>query len=218
LVIAFVILVVPLGIVSVVLVILQPLVVGAWCTLCLVTAAAMLIMISPALDEVIATCQFLAASHREGKPFWRTFWRGASLARHAALAPSILHRKPAVEFASALGLTSVPWNLVLSAVLGIWLMAAPAVLAFGGAAAGNDQLCGALVVTFAIVGVGEVARSARLTNMPVALWLMAAPWLLPGATTAATWNSTVVGAALVLLSVPRGKVTERFGSWDRWVF
>ena len=47
-------LVVPLGVVSIVLVILQPLAVGAWCTLCLVTAVAMLLMISPAAGALIS--------------------------------------------------------------------------------------------------------------------------------------------------------------------
>jgi hypothetical protein len=55
----FGVLVVPLGVVSLVLVILQPVAVGAWCALCLLTAAAMLIMIAPALDEVVAMGQFL---------------------------------------------------------------------------------------------------------------------------------------------------------------
>ena len=43
----------PLGMVSVVLVILQPLVVGAWCTLCLVTAVISIVMVSPAMDELL---------------------------------------------------------------------------------------------------------------------------------------------------------------------
>lgn len=37
--------VLPLGITSIILVIMQPVVVGAWCTLCLITAAAMLLMV-----------------------------------------------------------------------------------------------------------------------------------------------------------------------------
>ena len=72
----FGILVVPLGIVSITLIILQPLAVGAWCTPCLLAAAAMIIMISLTLDEVVAMCQFLVQAMREGQPFWRTFWLG----------------------------------------------------------------------------------------------------------------------------------------------
>ncbi len=72
----FGILVVPLGVVSIVLIILQPLAVGAWCSICLLTALAMLIMIPLTLDEVVAMIQFLVQAKRDGKPFWRTFWKG----------------------------------------------------------------------------------------------------------------------------------------------
>jgi uncharacterized membrane protein len=45
----------PLGAVSILLVILQPVVFGTWCTLCLVTAAISVAMIGPAMDEVLAS-------------------------------------------------------------------------------------------------------------------------------------------------------------------
>ena len=47
--------------------------VGTWCTLCLVTALFMLVMIPLALDEVWANIQFMLRTRREGKLFWRTF-------------------------------------------------------------------------------------------------------------------------------------------------
>jgi hypothetical protein len=72
----FFILVVPLGVTSIVLVILQPVSVGHWCTLCLATAALMLVMIPFTVDEVVAMGQFLVQSASEGKPLWRTFWVG----------------------------------------------------------------------------------------------------------------------------------------------
>ena len=50
----FFILVVPLGGVSIFFIIIQPLVIGTYCTLCLIAALAMLIMIPLSLDEVVA--------------------------------------------------------------------------------------------------------------------------------------------------------------------
>jgi hypothetical protein len=47
--------------------------------LCLVTAAACLVMIPLAVDEVVAMSQFMAQAVREGKPFWRTFWVGDTI-------------------------------------------------------------------------------------------------------------------------------------------
>ena len=61
----------PLGLVSVLLVILQPVMFNAWCTLCLVTASISIIMISPSLDEVLACAQYLKREKKRGRPFWR---------------------------------------------------------------------------------------------------------------------------------------------------
>ncbi len=62
--------IIPPGVTSIVLVILQPVSIGAWCTLCLVASAVMLLMVSPALDEVIATGQFLYRTKRQGGNVW----------------------------------------------------------------------------------------------------------------------------------------------------
>ena len=71
--------VVPIGVVSIVFVILQPVVVGSWCSVCLFTALVMLLTIPFAVDEVVAMGQFLKRSVREGKPLWRIFWVGGAL-------------------------------------------------------------------------------------------------------------------------------------------
>jgi uncharacterized membrane protein len=68
----------PLGLVSVLLVIAQPVVVHAWCTLCLVSALISIILIGPAMDEVLASLQFLKGVHNKKLSVWRIFWQGAS--------------------------------------------------------------------------------------------------------------------------------------------
>lgn len=220
----FGVLVVPLGIVSIVLVMLQPVAVGAWCTLCLITAVAMLVMIAPAVDEVVAMGQFLAGARREGKPFWRMFWIGGTLDAYAAARPSRSHaaarwqrRSAAARAVAALDLNNVPWNLVASAALGVWLMASPAVLDTSGAAAASTQIAGALVVTFAVIAFGEVVRPVRLINVAIGLWVAAAPWILAGSTSASRWLDVAVGAFVIALSVRRGRIDEQFGSWNRYL-
>jgi len=69
----------PLGLTSVLLVILQPVVVGAWCTLCLVTAFISIVMISPAMDELLASFQYLQRVRREGYSVWDAFWGSRSI-------------------------------------------------------------------------------------------------------------------------------------------
>jgi uncharacterized membrane protein len=74
LVVLFGILVGPLGAVSVLLVILQPVLFASWCTLCLATAAISVLMIGPAMDEVLASLQHLAREARAGRSWWRALW------------------------------------------------------------------------------------------------------------------------------------------------
>ena len=62
----FFVLIVPLGLTHIVLVVLQPVAVGYWCTLCLLAAAVMLVMIPLMLDEMFAMAQFMRLAHREG--------------------------------------------------------------------------------------------------------------------------------------------------------
>jgi uncharacterized membrane protein len=64
----------PLGLVSVVLVIFQPVLVGAWCTLCIITAILSVVMIGPAIDELLASLQYLQRVKRSGHPVWKAFW------------------------------------------------------------------------------------------------------------------------------------------------
>jgi uncharacterized membrane protein len=66
----------PLGAVSIMLVIFQPVLFRAWCTLCLASAAASVAMIGPAMDEVLASLQYLRRVHRAHESVWRAFWGG----------------------------------------------------------------------------------------------------------------------------------------------
>jgi hypothetical protein len=64
----------PLGGVSIVLVILQPVLFNAWCTLCLPLAVISLVMIGPAMDEFLASLQYLRRQHGQGRSLWRALW------------------------------------------------------------------------------------------------------------------------------------------------
>lgn len=64
----------PLGLVSVLLVILQPVALGAWCTLCLLTAVISIVMIGPAMDEVLASLQYMKRIGKSGNSKWKAFW------------------------------------------------------------------------------------------------------------------------------------------------
>jgi Vitamin K epoxide reductase family len=73
--------VIPLGVVSAVLVVLQGAVVGSWCFLCLVTAAISLILVYWAYDEVWLSLRYLWGVWKETRSssaVWKATWGFAS--------------------------------------------------------------------------------------------------------------------------------------------
>ncbi len=66
----------PLGVVSIMLVVFQPVLLGAWCTLCLASAVISLFMVGPAMDEVLASLQHVKRRVDAGASFWRVLWNG----------------------------------------------------------------------------------------------------------------------------------------------
>ena len=210
----FGILVVPLGVASITLMMMQPVAVGEWCTVCLIAVAAMLLMIALTLDEVVAMGIFLALARREGEPLWRTFWLGGTL---SGAGEERRTRPDVVSVPAMIWGTGAPWNLVATALLSIWLIASASVLDTTGAAFDTTVITGGLALTVAAIALAEVTRAARFVNVLFGAWFALAPWLLSGATTASKWNGVLVGVALILLSLPRGTVRERYGGWDRYV-
>lgn len=207
--------IIPPGVTSIVLVILQPVGVGAWCTLCLAASVVMLLMVPPALDEVIAASQFLARTKREGGSLWRALWFGEGSA--AEEHEIVRARSPLKEMLHGIEVFSAPWNLLLGALLGVWLMAAPSALGLSGATADSTHMVGALVATIVVVAFAEPARSVRFLNVLLGLWLLATPWLLAGGTPAWPWVSTASGLALIALSLRRGPIEDRYGGWQRFI-
>lgn len=69
--------VIPLGVVSAILVVLQGTVVGYWCFLCLCTAVISLILVYLAYDEVYSSLLYLYRTWRRSRSWsvlWATFW------------------------------------------------------------------------------------------------------------------------------------------------
>ena len=112
------------------------------------------------------------------------------------------------------GMTA-PWTLVASGAMCLWLMFSPAVLGSSGWAADVDHVAGALILTFAVISMAGVVRSARFFNAPLGLWVLLAPWLVDGHGAIAQWLDPIVGAIAVVLVLPRGRIVEKYGPWTR---
>lgn len=217
LVLVFGLMIAPLGITSIFFIIIQPVVIGTWSTLTLIAAAAVLVQIPYSLDEMLATLQFMRRRSRAGRSLMRVFLFGDT---DEGAPPD--HRD---EFAARPGRllagmfgggVSLPWNLAAAALVGIWLMCTRLTLGSEGGMADADHVLGAIVLTILSLAAAEVARVLRLLLIPVALALAILPFLHQ-----APWpsmmNSLACAAALVVLSLRRGPIRGRYGSWQRWV-
>lgn len=217
----FGILVIPLGLVHIVLVISQPVVVGHWCTFCLVAAGIMLPMIPLEFDEVVAMGQHMAKRVRKGDPFWQVFWKGGDPegSEPDERSPELmdLPRKPLAVLAASVWGMSVPWTLLVSSVIGIGLMAMPGALGIEQHASDVYHLAGALIVVVSVICMGEVVRAGRYLNVLLGLTVAGAPWMLDGADMSARVAGVVAGLAVAALALPRGVVRECYGTWDRYV-
>lgn len=214
-------LVIPLGMVHILLVISQPVVVGAWCTFCLLAAVLMLPMIPLEGDEVVAMLQHMRGTRHRGQRAWDVFWKGGSPEgsqpdERSPGVPELVERPGAILRASVWGF-SVPWTLVIASGLGIACMATPSLARATGAAAASFQLAGALVVAFSVIAMGEVFRVGRFVNLPLALVLGLAPFVVGEASLAAKVWGLLAAAAIVALSLPTGPVRERYATWDPWI-
>ncbi|WP_447978270.1 SPW repeat protein [Candidatus Nitrospira bockiana] len=108
---------------------------------------------------------------------------------------------------------------LVNAALGVWLMAAPDVLGYGGPARTIDQVLGPMIASMAIISTSEVMRPLRWANVPVGVWLILSPWLL-AYPAEARWNSLLVGVLVAAFAAMRGAVRARFGGgwrvlWER---
>jgi len=211
-------LIVPLGVVSIYFIIIQPIVLGTWCTLCLAAALAMAIMIPFQLDEFVAMGQFLVWARRKGKPFWRTFWMGGAMEGGGDDTASGLSGTVGDMIGQANRGNSYPVALLVSCAIGVWFMLTRLTFGNAGAMADSDHLVGSLVVVFSIMAFSEIARPVRLINMLFGAWLIAAPWFLEGGGSAlSTWNGVIGGALLIALGLPRGRIRDSYAGWDKYI-
>ncbi len=213
----FGVLVIPLGGVSIFFIVIQPIVIGTWCTLCLISAAAMVIMLPYSFDEIVAMGQFVLRARREGQGLWRVFWRGGSASGGRVAGGPPLRIGSSGDGERFAQVRALPKGLILCALLGAWLMFTRLIFGTEGALADSDHLIGAMLFTFSIAAFSEVFRPLRAINFLFAGWLLLAPWLLEGGGLASALNSMVVGILVIVLTLPRGPIRNRYGSWDRFI-
>ena len=217
LVLLFGLMIVPLGVVSIFFIIIQPIWIGTWCTLCLIAAVAMLAQIPYSLDEIVATCQFTWRRRVSGQPLLRVLLSGDTDDGNPLPSDRPFERPPFVIVRDMLsGGVNLPWNLAACMAIGVWLMCTRLTLDAAGSMANADHLIGSLAITVSVIACAEVARTARFLNVALGLALFVTPFLYEasGAQLAA---SMACGAALIALSARRGRVSGRYAGWNRYI-
>ena len=218
----FGILVIPLGLVHILLVSSQPVVVGYWCTLCLLAAAIMLPMIPLEVDEVVAMLQFMVKARGEGKAFWRTFWLGDTLqggtSQNNDLEITHFAKEPLATFRAGILGMSAPANLVITAAMGLYLMFSPAIFSKSGTSADFDHILGALIITVSVISMAEIIRTARFVNIIICVILVIAAIFTQSSGPTGKLSSIVCGFIIAVLSLPRGKILQHYGGWERYIF
>ncbi|MDO9101764.1 MAG: NAD-dependent epimerase/dehydratase family protein [Candidatus Nitrotoga sp.] len=221
LVILFGLMIAPLGITSIFFIVIQPVVIGTWSIVALIGAAAVLIQIPYSLDELIATLQFLRRRAKAGKNWLRIFFVGDTdevpKTRSVQTNTDEFDQSPGIIIKNMMGGgVSLPWNLALTALIGLSLLFTRITLEVDGNMAHAHHVIGSLVLTVVSIAAAEVARPVRYLNILLGAALMAAPFMFAASITA-TIVSLVLGLSLIALSMRRGLIRERYGNWDRWI-
>lgn len=103
------------------------------------------------------------------------------------------------------------WSQIIAGLLGVWLMVAPGVFSFVKKISDNDRIIGPLIASFSVIAIWECTRNVRFLNLPLAIWLLVAPWVLDYRDMTATVNDSVVALLIIILCFARRPRKYRFG-------
>lgn len=216
LVLLFGLMIVPLGIVSIGFIIIQPIVIGTWSTLALIGAAAMLVQIPYSVDELAASLSFLNRRRKAGCSVLRVVLFGDTDDGRGMTEPRHEFDRGAAAILKDMwtGGVNLPWTCWLAGLIGTSFLFTRLTLGAEGTLANADHLLGALVLTVLAIAAAEVLRATRFLLVPLGLGIAAAP-LLFGGHTLHIAVGLFGGVAIAVLAFPRGRITQSYGSLDR---
>lgn len=102
------------------------------------------------------------------------------------------------------------WIRLVNVSIGLWLMAAPAVLSYGPPAADLHRTIGPTAAAAAAVAMAQATRSVRWVNLLLAAVLVAGAWILD-VETAARVNGVLSGLLMAVFTIPPGKFKHHVG-------
>jgi cytochrome c biogenesis protein CcdA len=67
------------------------------------------------------------------------------------------------------------------------------------------------------MAMAEVGRTLRFINILFSLWLIVAMLVINAVPANAMWIAVISGVALIALSFPKGRVQEKYGTFDKYI-
>jgi hypothetical protein len=171
------------------------------------------------LDEVFATAQYLWQSKRVGRSLWRTLiFGGPVLSEQRDPVQGLNMPISQITWEFLRGGVTYPWTLIACTLIGVYLLCTRLLFGVEPPLYFSDHTAGCVAIVIAVTAWAEVARSVRLLNVPLGLWVAASPFLLDGGTTIASVADLVAGLLLAGLSLSRGaRSQEHYGGWDQYI-
>ncbi len=190
-----------LGLAATVLLIIQPLVYGNYCTLCIFSAFISINLVGPMMAETLAALQYLGRKYTE--PTSRQKEQDVEKPGRSDY-PSARNQHEA---------EGLRLRHLIGAGIGLWLMASPAVIGFAGYARADMRLVGPIVFVLSILSVWPATRWFSRLNAFAGLWLMIGSILLQ-APHLLVFSNIMVGAVLVAISIfPGNAAPQTNGGW-----
>jgi hypothetical protein len=107
---------------------------------------------------------------------------------------------------------------LVAALVGLWLIAAPDVLAYADPARTNDHFIGPIVAAVGLVAAAEVTRPVRAVNLLTGVWMVLVPGMFGYHSFAVLFHSVFVGVVLLVCARQRGRRRGRYGGGWRAVW
>jgi hypothetical protein len=207
--------IIPVGFAHVFLVVSQPVVVGYWCTLCLLAATTMLIMITLGTDEIFAMIQFLIKKRKEGVSFANAFLKGDPLSDEPY---NERNEREEHFFSYAVKGVSVSKYALILIISGIFIVALPAFFKMSSHMPVSylTSLIGLLIIVFSVLSMSEIMKRIRYLNVLAGLFLAGFVWF-----TDAPFYYNIIclvsGIAVVALSFGKRFNKEKYGLWEKYL-
>jgi hypothetical protein len=106
--------------------------------------------------------------------------------------------------------------LIVSALLGVGLYAAPDMLGYEGIARVSHLIVGPIVASVSLIAISDVARELRWVNLLLGAWLVFSAVVIEHSQLA-LFTGVAIGMALAALSIVRGSINQRLGGGWRAV-